>query len=77
MTGVDEALETMSEAGEKIRALRQRNQDLRDALAGLIGLIVMVRHRDDVSPELRDVLRLNHRISEAHATLHKQDEDPL
>ena len=38
-------------------------------LNGLVGLADLIERRDDVSDELRTVLRTNHRIVEARALL--------
>ena len=54
MASVDEAVETMKRAGVLIEHQRERVQELRDALAGMIGLIQMVRNRNDVSLDLRE-----------------------
>jgi len=53
----------------------QRTRDRADALASgcraVLGLIQLISHRDDLTPELREVLRSNHRIAEAEAALAK------
>ena len=77
MASVDEAVETMKRAGVLIEHQRERFQELRDALAGMIGLIQMVRNRNDVSLELHKVLILNHRVVTAIEVLDKADAEPL
>lgn len=45
--------------------------ELRDALAGMVGLILLIRSRDDLTPDLRAALDLQdaHRIGDAKAAL--------
>ena len=47
--------------------------DLLDGCNALLGLLQLIAGRDDVSPELRDVLATNHRIAEAKAAIAKAD----
>jgi hypothetical protein len=74
---VDEAAATMARASQRIEDLRARNEDLGSALAGLLGLVEMVSHRDDITPELREVLRTNHRFVTANLALVRDSENPL
>jgi len=48
-------------------------RQLRDALAGMVGLIQLVRDRDDVGRELRDAITGNHRYVTAVDTLEAFD----
>ena len=77
MASVDEAVETMKRAGVLIEHQRERVQELRDALAGMIGLIQMVRNRNDVSLDLHTVLTTNHRLVTASEVLDRVDREPL
>lgn len=42
---------------------------LREALAGMVGLVQMLAARDDVSPALRHIMTDNHRFATARAVL--------
>lgn len=44
-------------------------QDTLDALAGLYGLFVLIRNRDDIGDEMRDALDANHRMVKARDVL--------
>jgi hypothetical protein len=50
------------------------------ALAGLFGLLQMISHRDDITPELRAILvdgaAENHRITTARAALSQAQPQP-
>jgi hypothetical protein len=48
--------------------------DLLNGCRALLGLLQLVICRDDISPELQNVLRGNHRIAEAEAALAKATE---
>ena len=50
-------------------ARRDEIDRLRDALAGLFGLVQLVLSRDDLTEGLRDVLYTNHRVMEAQRVL--------
>jgi hypothetical protein len=45
--------------------------ELFDGCNALLGLLQLVSGRDDVTPELREVLRTNHRVAEAEAAVAK------
>lgn len=45
--------------------------ELLDGCNALLGLLQLVSGRDDLTPELREVLRSNHRIAEAEAAVAK------
>jgi hypothetical protein len=42
---------------------------LQNGCRALLGLIELIHGRDDITPELREVLETNHRIAEAEAAL--------
>ena len=75
--GVDEAIASMARAGRLINDLRIRNEELAGALAGLLGLVEMLIRRDDLTPELSEVLRTNHRVATANVVLARDSERPL
>jgi hypothetical protein len=77
MTDLDDLSATVEAAKLRIIDLRQRNDELLDALKGMVGLVQLVQGRDDVSPALRDVLRLNHRVSAALGAILKAEARPL
>jgi hypothetical protein len=45
--------------------------ELFDGCNALLGLLQLVSGRDDLTPELREVLRTNHRVAEAEAAVAK------
>lgn len=45
--------------------------ELLDGCNALLGLIQLISGRDDLTPELREVLRTNHRIAEGEAAVAK------
>lgn len=45
--------------------------DLLDGCNGLLGLIQLISVRDDLTPELREVLETNYRIHDARAAVAK------
>jgi len=44
-----------------------------DFLKGMLGLVQLLASRDDISTELSDVLRTNHRIADALAFIQKME----
>jgi hypothetical protein len=54
-----------SPSAVELSACHERIEELTQALNGMIGLIVLVSGRDDISPELREVFNNNHRIAAA------------
>lgn len=51
--------------------LDARSEALANGCRAVLGLIELIRERDDLTPELREVLQSNHRIAEALAALAK------
>lgn len=47
--------------------------ELRDALLGMLGLVQLIRSRDDLSPDIRESLMNNHRIAAAQDALAKAE----
>jgi hypothetical protein len=47
--------------------------DLKNGCNALLGLISLILARDDLTPELREVLTNNHRIDEAHNAIVKAE----
>jgi hypothetical protein len=47
----------------------QHIEELQEALKGLLGLLVLIEHHPDVSPDLRECLHSNHRVIDAHEAL--------
>lgn len=50
---------------EEINDLEDERTDTRRALCGLLGLVDLLLMRRDLPPEVREVLRNNHRVAEA------------
>lgn len=63
--------ENDNEQGEANARLVAAAPDLLNGCRALVGLLQLVTCRDDISPELQDVLRGNHRIAEALAAIEK------
>lgn len=53
----------------EVGALLAAAPELFDALNGLRGLLQLISGREDVTPELREVLRTNHRVQEAERVI--------
>lgn len=58
-----------SPAVDRAIAHLSRLDELRDATLGLIGLVQMISHRDDLPAEIRNVLLTNHRFVDACAVV--------
>jgi hypothetical protein len=56
-------------AWNELQRTRDRATGLMDGCGSVLGLIELIRERDDLTPELREVLSSNHRIAEAEAAL--------
>ena len=46
-----------------------------DACAGVVGLIQLIASRNDLPPGLDDLMRLNHRMTEARAFLAERERE--
>jgi hypothetical protein len=49
--------------------MQSERDNLYDYVNGLLGLLRLIRGRDDVNAEVKDVLRTNHRVVDAAAYL--------
>jgi hypothetical protein len=59
-------------AAEKARELHncyERIEDLQNAVRGLLGLILLIAGRPDISPEIREAMTTSHRVSDAQELL--------
>lgn len=68
MTLMDLAINQIK-ADNLLRGEEAKVRKLRDATNGLLGLLQLISVREDVSDELREVLRTNHRVEEARRVL--------
>lgn len=57
--------------GEANARLIAAAPELLDGCNALLGLLQLVSGRDDLTPELREILRTNHRVAEAEAAVAK------
>jgi hypothetical protein len=60
--------------GERVKEMamtdiQHERDNLYDYVNGLLGLLQLIRGRDDVNAEVKDVLRTNHRVVDATAYL--------
>jgi len=60
-------------AWNELQRTRDAAEALKDGCSAVLGLIELIRERDDLTPELREVLNTNHRIAEALAALAKYE----
>ena len=60
-----------NEQGEANAHLVAAAPDLLNGCRALLGLLQLISGRDDVSDDLREVLRTNHRVEEAEAAIAK------
>lgn len=56
-------------AYESVNRLRDERDELYGYVNGLLGLLVLLRNRDDISDEIKDIMRTNHRVVDAAAYL--------
>jgi hypothetical protein len=57
---------------EASKQVADREADLLEACNGLLGLLQLISMRPDVSADLREVLRTNHRVVKAQTLLGEQ-----
>ena len=60
-----------NEQGEANAQLVAAAPDLLNGCRALLGLLQLITCRDDISPELEEVLRGNHRVAEAQSAIEK------
>lgn len=60
---------TLKANAHEIGVLYAHAPELADALEGVLGLITLIKARDDITPELRETLLTNHRVQEARRVL--------
>ncbi len=46
----------------ELQAAYERIDELKGALNGLLGLLVLLANREDVGDELREAIHINHRV---------------
>lgn len=63
--------------GEVTAVLRLEKSVLIDGVNALLGLIQLISGRSDLTPDLREVLKDNHRVKEAEACLASITPDPI
>lgn len=71
MFPAERPLTDLERAQGALRDARDRLAHLPRTSNAMLGLIQLVSGRDDLTPELREVFRTNHRIGEAQAAIAK------